>query len=111
MSTAAAVSERKSGRRFSQAQINKILREADKEPDAHVIRRHGIGNATFYRWRREAQAAASKTAKQQPKAPKVKSAKAAKTKSVKVKVPSRSLPELEGILKQALRVTRALKRQ
>ncbi|SLN57828.1 transposase [Oceanibacterium hippocampi] len=39
-------------KRYSQAEINKVLKEAAAGTAvAEIIRRHGIAEATFYRWR------------------------------------------------------------
>ncbi len=38
--------------RFSEAQMVKILRQADKSPVAVVAKRHGISEQTVYVWRK-----------------------------------------------------------
>ncbi len=38
--------------RFSEEQMVKILREADKRPVAQVAKRHGISEQTIYAWRK-----------------------------------------------------------
>ncbi len=38
--------------RFSEQQMVKVLREADKRPVAHVAKRHGISEQTIYLWRK-----------------------------------------------------------
>jgi putative transposase len=38
--------------RFSEEQMVKILREADKVPVAEVAKKHGISDQTIYGWRR-----------------------------------------------------------
>jgi transposase-like protein len=38
--------------RFSEDQMVKILREADKVPVAQVAKKHGISEQTLYLWRR-----------------------------------------------------------
>jgi transposase-like protein len=38
--------------RFTEEQMVKILREADKSPAAEVSKKHGIGDQTIYGWRR-----------------------------------------------------------
>ena len=38
--------------RFSEQQMVKILREADKTPVAQVARKHGISEQTIYLWRK-----------------------------------------------------------
>jgi putative transposase len=39
--------------RFSEEQMVKILREADKSPVAEVAKRHGISEQTVYVWRKK----------------------------------------------------------
>lgn len=40
------------GKRFSEEQIIGILKEAEAgQPLAELVRRHGIAEATFYRWK------------------------------------------------------------
>jgi putative transposase len=38
--------------RFSEDQMVKILREADKDPVVEVAKRHGISDQTIYLWRK-----------------------------------------------------------
>jgi len=38
--------------RFSEPQMVKILREADKNPVAQVAKKHGISEQTIYLWRK-----------------------------------------------------------
>ena len=38
--------------RFSEEQIVKILREADKSPFAKVAKKHGVSEQTIYAWRK-----------------------------------------------------------
>jgi len=38
--------------RFSEEQMVKILREADKSPVAQVAKKHGISEQTIYAWRK-----------------------------------------------------------
>ncbi len=38
--------------RFSEAQMVKILREADKSPVARVAKKHGVSEQTIYAWRK-----------------------------------------------------------
>jgi transposase-like protein len=38
--------------RFSEEQMVKILREADRSPVPEVAKRHGIGDQTIYAWRK-----------------------------------------------------------
>ena len=38
--------------RFSEEQMVKILREADKSPVAEVAKRHGVSDQTIYAWRK-----------------------------------------------------------
>ena len=38
--------------RFSEEQMVKILREADKTPVAEVAKRHGVSDQTIYSWRK-----------------------------------------------------------
>ena len=39
--------------RFSEEQMVKILREADKVPVAEVAKKHGIAEQTLYAWRKK----------------------------------------------------------
>ena len=38
--------------RFSEEQMVKILREADKVPVAEVAKKHGVSDVTIYAWRK-----------------------------------------------------------
>jgi putative transposase len=38
--------------RFSEEQMVKILREADKSPIADVAKKHGVSEQTLYAWRK-----------------------------------------------------------
>lgn len=38
--------------RFTEEQMVKILREADKGPIAEVAKRHGVSEATIYAWKK-----------------------------------------------------------
>jgi putative transposase len=38
--------------RFTEEQMVKILREADKSPVAEVAKKHGISDVTIYAWRK-----------------------------------------------------------
>ena len=38
--------------RFSEEQMVKILREADKTPVAEVAKKHGVSDVTIYAWRK-----------------------------------------------------------
>jgi len=38
--------------RFTEEQMVKILREADREPVAEVAKRHAVSEQTIYTWRR-----------------------------------------------------------
>lgn len=38
--------------RFSEEQMVKILREADKDPVPEVAKRHGVSEQTLYTWRK-----------------------------------------------------------
>ena len=38
--------------RFTEEQMVKMLREADKVPLAEVAKKHGVSEATLYTWRR-----------------------------------------------------------
>jgi transposase-like protein len=39
--------------RFTEEQMVKILREADKTPVVEVAKRHGVSDATIYTWRKQ----------------------------------------------------------
>lgn len=39
-------------KRYSDEQIVRILREADKDPIAEVAKRHGVSEASIYAWRK-----------------------------------------------------------
>ncbi len=39
--------------RYSEDQMVKILREADKAPVAEVAKRHGVSEASIYAWRQK----------------------------------------------------------
>jgi putative transposase len=39
--------------RFSEEQMVKILREADKVPIAEVAKKHGVSEQTLYAWRKK----------------------------------------------------------
>lgn len=39
--------------RFSDEQIVRILREADKEPVSEIAKRHGVSEPTIYAWRKK----------------------------------------------------------
>ena len=39
--------------RFTEKQLVKSLREADKSPAANVAKRHGISDETIYGWRKQ----------------------------------------------------------
>jgi putative transposase len=39
--------------RFTEEQMVRILREADKTPVAEVAKRHGVSDATIYTWRKQ----------------------------------------------------------
>jgi transposase-like protein len=39
--------------RFTEEQMVKILREADKSPMAEVAKRHGVSDQTIYGWRKQ----------------------------------------------------------
>ena len=38
--------------RFSEEQMVKIVREADKAPVSEVAKKHGVGDVTIYAWRK-----------------------------------------------------------
>jgi len=38
--------------RFSEEQMVKILREADKTPVSEVAKKHGVSDVTIYAWRK-----------------------------------------------------------
>ncbi len=38
--------------RFSEEQMVKVLREADKNPVAQVAKKHGVSEQTIYAWRK-----------------------------------------------------------
>ncbi len=38
--------------RFTEEQMVKILREADKSPVAEVAKKHGVSDVTIYAWRK-----------------------------------------------------------
>jgi putative transposase len=38
--------------RFSEEQMAKILREADKAPVSEVAKKHGVSDVTIYAWRK-----------------------------------------------------------
>ena len=38
--------------RFSEEQMVKILREADKAPVSEVAKKHGVSDVTIYAWRK-----------------------------------------------------------
>ncbi len=38
--------------RFSEEQVVKILREADKAPATEVAKKHGVSEVTIYAWRK-----------------------------------------------------------
>lgn len=38
--------------RFTEEQMVKMLREADKSPVAEVAKRHGVSDVTIYAWRK-----------------------------------------------------------
>lgn len=39
--------------RFTEEQIVRILREADRDPVTEVAKRHGISDVTIYSWRKK----------------------------------------------------------
>ena len=41
--------------RYSEEQIVRILREADRDPIVEVAKRHGVSEASIYAWREVAQ--------------------------------------------------------
>lgn len=46
--------------RFTEEQMVKILREADKTPIAEVAKKHGVSEATLYTWRKRDRASISR---------------------------------------------------
>lgn len=38
--------------RYTEEQIVRILREADREPVAEIAKRHGVSDVTIYAWRK-----------------------------------------------------------
>jgi putative transposase len=38
--------------RFTEEQMGKILREADKSPVSEVAKKHGVSDVTIYAWRK-----------------------------------------------------------